>query len=89
MLVLRLAATWVVQLLVALLLAYPVDVGRVDLVPCSHVLLHASRHACLLAARESAAGLGNALVEAVLLEFLEDARSSASILALTGPLASG
>lgn len=58
------------SLVVALLLAYAVDVGRVDLVPGSHVLFHARRHALLFAAREGGTGLGNALVEAVVLEFL-------------------
>lgn len=57
-------------LLVALLLAYAVDVRRVDLVPGGHVLFHARSHALLLAARERCAGLGDALVEAVVLEFL-------------------
>lgn len=58
------------SLVVSLLLSYPVDVRRVDLVPGCHVLLHARRHARLFAAGERAAGLGDALFEAVLLEFL-------------------
>ena len=40
------------RLEVALLLSYSVDVGGVDLVPGGHVLLHACRHASLLAAGE-------------------------------------
>lgn len=55
---------------VGLFLSQPGDVGGVDLVPGSHVLLHAGRHAGLLAARERGSGLGDTLVEAVLLEFL-------------------
>lgn len=58
------------SLVVSLLLSYPVDVRRVDLVPGGHVLFHARRHARLFAAGERAAGLGDALFEAVLLEFL-------------------
>lgn len=54
-----------------LLSSYAVDERRVDLVPCLHVLLHACRDACLFAAGEGGAGLGNALLEAVLLDFLE------------------
>jgi hypothetical protein len=57
-------------LVVSLLLSYPVDVGRIDLIPSCHVLLHAGSHASLLAAGERTAGLRNALFEAVLLEFL-------------------
>ena len=55
---------------IGLLLSYSCDVGRVDLVPGSHVLLHAGGHASLLGGGEGAVGLGDALVEAVLLEFL-------------------
>ena len=55
---------------VGLLLLDPADVRGVDLVPGGHVLLHARGHAGLLAAGEGAAGLGDALLEAVLLEFL-------------------
>lgn len=58
------------SLVVSLLLSYPVDVRRVDLIPSGHVLFHARRHARLFAAGERAAGLGDALFEAVLLEFL-------------------
>lgn len=55
---------------VGLLLSQPGDVGGVDLVPGGHVLFHAGCHAGLLAAREGGSGLGNTLVEAVLLELL-------------------
>lgn len=55
---------------VVLLLAYSVDVGSVDLVPRSHIFLHAGRHAGLFAAGQGAAGFRDALLEAVLLEFL-------------------
>ena len=60
------------SLVVGLLLSYPVDVRRVDLVPGRHVLFHARRHARLFAAREGAAGLGDAFLEAVFLEFLQN-----------------
>lgn len=55
---------------VVLLLAYSVDIGGIDLVPRRHVFLHAGRHASLLAAGQGAAGFRDALLEAVLLEFL-------------------
>lgn len=61
---------------VGLFLLDPADVGGVDLVPGGHVLLHAGGHAGLLAAGEGAAGLGDALVEAILLEFLRNRRVS-------------
>lgn len=56
--------------LVTRLLAYPGDVGLVDLVPCRHVLVHAGSHAGRLAAGQGGAGFGNALLETVFLEFL-------------------
>jgi hypothetical protein len=57
------------------LLAQTVDVGSVDQVPRSHVLLHAVCRARLLAARKALSGLSEALLEAVLLKFLERATS--------------
>lgn len=61
---------------IALLLAYPVDVGGVDMVPGGHVLLQTRGHAGLLATGEGAPGLGNAFVEATLLEFLSKSQSA-------------
>lgn len=66
---------------VVLLLAYSVDVCGVDLVPRSHVLLHARCHAGLLAAGQRAAWFGDALLEAVLLKFLETSQVSQCMLA--------
>lgn len=57
-------------LVVSLLLSYSVDVRSIDLIPSCHVLLHAGSHAGLFAAGERAAGLGDAFLEAVFLEFL-------------------
>lgn len=57
-------------LVVSLLLSYSVDVRSIDLIPRGHVFFHARRHAGLFAAGERAAGLGDALFEAVFLEFL-------------------
>lgn len=54
----------------SLLLANSADVGRVDLVPGRHVLFDAGRHAALFCAREGAAGLGDAFLEAIVLKFL-------------------
>ena len=52
------------------LLLYPRDVGLGDGVPRGHVLLHAGGKAALLALGERSAGLVDAAVEAVLVEFL-------------------
>lgn len=49
---------------------YPGDVGRVDVIPSIDVLLHAIGEAGLLAARDRRAGLRDAALEAVLVEFL-------------------
>ena len=61
---------YVRQGVIANLLLYPADVCRVHLVPGRHVLLHALFHARLLAARQGAAGLGNAPLEALLVDVL-------------------
>jgi hypothetical protein len=58
------------SLVVSLLLSYSVDVRSIDLVPSGHVLFHAGSHTGLFAAGERAAGLGDALFEAVFLELL-------------------
>ena len=50
---------------------YPRDVLLADGVPGAHVLLHAALEAALLAARQRSAGLGDAALEAVFVEFLE------------------
>ena len=57
--------------LVANLLLYPPDVGRVDLVPRRHVLLHALGQARLLAAGEGGARLGDAAFEALFVDVLQ------------------
>lgn len=57
--------------MVALLLADASNVGRVDLVPGGHVLFHARGDAGLVALGEGAAGLQDALFEAVVLQFLQ------------------
>jgi hypothetical protein len=49
---------------------YPRNVLLGDGVPCAHVLLHAGREASLLALGQRRAGLGDAALEAVLVEFL-------------------
>jgi hypothetical protein len=49
---------------------YPRNVLLGDGVPCAHVLLHAGREASLLALGQRCAGLGDAALEAVLVEFL-------------------
>ena len=46
------------------------DVRRADLVPRRHVLLHALGEAGLLAARQGRARFRDALLEAVLVDFL-------------------
>ena len=61
---------------VVLLLPYSIDVGGIDLVPCSHVFLHACCHAGLFAAGQGAAGLWDAFFEAVLLKFLKSKEKS-------------
>ena len=54
----------------ALFPLYPADVLLADCVPCAHVLFHACAHAALLASREGGTRLGDAALEAVLIEFL-------------------
>lgn len=51
---------------------YSPDVGLVDEVPRGHVLLHAMCDAGLFAAGDGATGLGDALVEAIFVDFLVD-----------------
>lgn len=58
------------EVLVANLLLYPLNVGRVHHVPGRHVLLHALRQARLLAARQGAARLRHAALEALLVDVL-------------------
>ena len=53
------------------LLLYPGDVLLADGIPGAHVLLHAALEAALFAAGERGAGLDDAALEAVLVEFLE------------------
>jgi hypothetical protein len=55
----------------ALLLLYPRHVLLADRVPRAHVLLHARLEAALFAAGERCAGLGDAALEAVFVEFLQ------------------
>lgn len=64
--------------LAANLLLYPPDVRRIDLVPCRHVFLHARCEACLLAAREGAARLGDTALEALLVDVLETMLASSA-----------
>lgn len=49
---------------------YPADVLLADCVPCAHVFFHACREAVFFAFGEGCAGLGNAALEAVFVEFL-------------------
>lgn len=55
-----------------LLLLYPRHILRANRVPRAHVFLHARLDAALLAARQRGAGLGDAALEAVLVEFLRE-----------------
>jgi len=61
------------------LLLYPADVLLADRVPRSHVLLHALAEALLLAAAEAGAWFWDALVEAVLVEFLGQVSTQAQL----------
>jgi hypothetical protein len=54
----------------ALLLLYPADVLLADGVPGGHVFLHARADAGLFAAGHGGAGLGDAVLETVLVDFL-------------------
>lgn len=49
---------------------YPADILLADCVPCAHVLFHACREAVFFAFGEGRAGLGDAALKAVLVEFL-------------------
>lgn len=56
--------------LVAGLLPYSGNIGRVHLVPCGHVLFNTRGHAGRFAAGQGGSGLGDAFFETIFLKFL-------------------